>query len=193
MGRIGHFLQADNPGADDAELMARDRLAHELMYFSRGNPVLYYGDEQGFTGNGGDQDARQTMFASHVADYLDDDQIGTDRTAAQDNFVTGHPLYQAIQQLAQLTGQRPALGNGAEQMRYASSGPGVFAFSRIDRSHQKEYVVALNNSESTASADVPTFIRKGGFTKLYGAGPTDLKTDSHSALGLSLPGLSTAV
>jgi glycosidase len=34
MGRIGHFLQRDNPGADDAELLARDRLAHELMYLS---------------------------------------------------------------------------------------------------------------------------------------------------------------
>ncbi len=193
MGRIGHFLQADNPGADDAELMARDRLAHELMYFSRGNPVVYYGDEQGFTGNGGDQDARQTMFASHVADYLDDDQIGTDRTAAQDNFVTGHPLYQAIQQLAQLTAQRPALRNGAEQMRFASSGPGVFAFSRIDRRHQKEYVVALNNSETTSSADVPTFIRKGGFKKLYGAGPAGLTSHSDRSLSLTLPGLSAAV
>ena len=52
--------QADNPGAGDAEWLARDRLAHELMYFSRGNPVIYYGDEQGFTGAGGDQVARQT-------------------------------------------------------------------------------------------------------------------------------------
>ena len=161
MGRIGRFVQADNPGATDAELLARDRLAHELMYFSRGNPVVYYGDEQGFTGAGGDQDARQTMFASHVPEYLDDDLLGTDRTHAQDNFVTDAPLYQAIRSLAQLTEDRPALRNGAEQARYASSGPGVFAFSRIDRKHQKEYVVALNNSESTASADVPTFFRKG--------------------------------
>ena len=37
------------------------------MYFSRGNPVVYYGDEQGFTGSGGDQDARQDMFPSQVA------------------------------------------------------------------------------------------------------------------------------
>src|SRR5205085_5061215 len=99
-GRIGMFVRNANPGATEAELLARDRLAHELMYFSRGNPVVYYGDEQGFTGAGGDQDARQTMFASHVADYLDDDQIGTDRTAATDNFVTDHPMYRTIAQLA---------------------------------------------------------------------------------------------
>ena len=102
------------------ELVARDRLAHELMYFSRGNPVIYYGDEQGFTGTGGDQAARQTMFASQVADYLDDDLLGTDNTHAEDNFVPSHPLYKKIQQLAALTKEHPALRNGAHQDRYAS-------------------------------------------------------------------------
>ena len=193
MGRIGNFLKTDNPGADDAELLARDRLAHELMYFSRGNPVVYYGDEQGFTGDGGDQLARQTMFASLVPEYQDDDQIGSDRTGADDNFVTDSPLYLAIQRLAEVTDDRPALRNGAEQVRHASDGPGIFAFSRIDRKHQKEYVVALNNSESAASADVPTFIRKGRFHKVYGAGPAGLTTRGDRTLPVSLPGLSTTV
>ena len=88
MGRIGYFVSADNAGATEDELLKRDRLAHELMYFSRGNPVVYYGDEQGFTGTGGDQVARQTMFASQVPEYLDDDLLGTTRTHAQDNFET---------------------------------------------------------------------------------------------------------
>ncbi|MDX6375259.1 MAG: alpha-amylase [Nocardioidaceae bacterium] len=193
MGRIGHFLQADNPGAADTELLARDRLAHELMYFSRGNPVVYYGDEQGFTGAGGDQLARQTMFASQVPEYQADDLIGSDRTGAQDNFVTDSPMYQTIQQLAGVTKVHPALRNGAEQVRYTSTGPGVFAFSRVDRAHQKEYVVALNNSESAASADVPTFVRKGGFHKVYGAGPASLTTRNDRTLPVSLPALSTAV
>ena len=193
MGRIGRFLKVDNPGAGDGELLARDRLAHELMYFSRGNPVVYYGDEQGFTGAGGDQLARQTMFASQVPEYQADDLIGTDRTGAQDNFVTDAPLYQTIRSLAGVTAQRPALRDGAQQSRYASDGPGIFAFSRIDRRHQKEYVVALNNSESAASADVPTFIRKGHFRKVYGAGPAGLTTHGNRTLPVSLPGLSTAV
>ena len=37
------------------------------MYFSRGFPVVYYGDEQGFTGDGGDKDAREDMMPSQVA------------------------------------------------------------------------------------------------------------------------------
>ena len=51
------------PAADDASCR-RDQLAHELMFLTRGQPVVYYGDEQGFTGAGGDKDARQDMFAS---------------------------------------------------------------------------------------------------------------------------------
>src|SRR6476469_5315834 len=145
MGRIGNFVTQDNPGASEAELLRRDELAHELMYFSRGNPVVYYGDEQGFTGaNGGDQNARQTMFASRVPDYQDpvsNNQLGTNATPAQDNFVTSSPLYQQIQSLAELTRDHPALRDGAQQVRYASDGPGVMALSRVDRTQQREYVV----------------------------------------------------
>ena len=82
------------------------------MYFSRGNPVIYYGDEQGFTGDGGDQLARQDMFPSRVAEYNDDDLIGTDATTAQANFNRRHPLYRAIARLAEVTRDHRALRNG---------------------------------------------------------------------------------
>ncbi|HKG49589.1 MAG TPA: alpha-amylase family glycosyl hydrolase [Actinomycetales bacterium] len=191
-GRIGFFLNADNPGAGDTELVARDRLAHELMYFSRGNPVVYYGDEQGFTGDGGDQLARQTMFASQVPEYLDDDLLGTTATHAQDNFVRSHPLYRTIRRLASVTERHPALRNGAQQVRYASQGPGVFAFSRIDRTAQREYVVALNNSESTSTAAVPTY---GGrkFHRVYGDAQRTLRTRRDGSLRLTVPPLSAVV
>ena len=118
----------------------RDRLAHELMYLSRGNPVIYYGDEQGFTGDGGDQLARQDMFPSRVAEYNDDDLIGTDATTAESNFDRQHPLFKSIAKLAALAKKDKTLRNGAQQHRYATDGPGIYAFSRIglDRS---EYVV----------------------------------------------------
>ena len=192
-GRIGFFLKTDNPGADDAELLRRDQLAHELMYFSRGNPVVYYGDEQGFTGTGGDQLARQTMFASHVPDYLDDDLIGTTATHAQDNFVTTHPLYQTISGLAQLTEEHPALRDGAQQDRWSTSGAGIYAFSRLDRADQREYVVALNNSETAKSAEVPTYIAKRTFSKVYGPGAVEVKTDADTTLDLTVPPLSAVV
>ena len=192
-GRIGFFIASDNPGAADAEMLRRDQLAHELMYFSRGNPVVYYGDEQGFTGTGGDQLARQTMFASRVADYLDDDLIGTSATHAQDNFVTSHPLYQTISGLATLAEQHPALRDGAQQDRWSTDGPGIYAFSRLDRTDQREYVVALNNSESPKSAEVPTYIGKRTFTKIYGPGAAEVKTGADKTLQVTLPPLSTVV
>ena len=193
MGRIGYFVSADNAGASEDELLKRDQLAHELMYFSRGNPVVYYGDEQGFTGTGGDQLARQTMFASQVPEYLDDDLLGTTRTHAQDNFETSHPLYTDIAGLAELAKEHPALRNGAQQHRYASDGPGIYAFSRLDRGEQREYVVALNNSEQSKTAKIPTYLRNGDFTRIYGSGAEHLTADGGRLLSVTVPALSTVV
>lgn len=193
MGRIGSFIAADNPDADDAERVARDELAHELMYFSRGNPVIYYGDEQGFTGPGGDQDARQTMFASKVPEYLDDDLLGTDATHATDSFDTGHALYGKISELAGLTKEHPALRNGAHQHRYASDGPGIYAFSRTDAKDQREYVVALNNSEQPQTASVPTYIAKRTYSLVYGNAAAESKTSAAGKLTVTVPPLSAVV
>ncbi|MFF5075810.1 alpha-amylase family glycosyl hydrolase [Actinoplanes sp. NPDC000266] len=190
MGRIGSFVQADNPGAGDAEWVARDRLAHELMYLSRGNPVVYYGDEQGFTGPGGDQDARQTLFASRVPEYLDDDLLGTTATHAQDNFVTAHPLYKGIADLAALTRKHPTLRDGAHQHRYADSSAGVYAFSRTGK---REYVVALNNSEQPRTAAIPTYLSKTKFDLVYGVGPATVRSATDRSLTVTVPPLSTVV
>ena len=171
MGRIGRFVAVANPGADDAELLARDRLAHALMYFSRGNPVVYYGDEQGFTGDGGDQDARQDMFPGQVASYNDDDLIGTDATTAQENFDPQHPLYRAIGELAGLRARYKALRSGMQQHRLASDGPGIYAFSRMDRAGRREFVVALNNSEQAQTAAIPIYTAGATFRRVTAAAP----------------------
>jgi alpha-amylase len=193
MGRIGHFIRNANAGADDAELLARDRLAHELMYLSRGNPVVYYGDEQGFMGFGGDQSARQDMFPSRVDEYNRDDLIGTRATTAQSNFDPAHPLYRSIAELAALTRAHPALRDGAHQHRWSSDGAGIYAFSRLDRRDQREYVVALNNSEQSRSAAVPTYLARGRYERVYGSGAGALTTDGAKRLAVTVPPLSAVV
>jgi alpha-amylase len=193
MGRIGRFVSVANVGASDAELLARDRLAHELMYLSRGNPVIYYGDEQGFTGDGGDQLARQDMFGSQVPEYNDDDLIGTNATTAQPNFNPEHPLYRSIGRLADLTRRHPALRDGAHQHRLSSASAGVYAFSRIDRREQREYVVALNNAEEAKTAAIPTYVAGGDFRSIYGDGPASLSTDAEKRLTVTVPPLSAVV
>src|SRR3954453_22229305 len=177
-GRIGMFLRNANPGAPEHELLQRDELAHELMYFSRGNPVVYYGDEQGFTGAGGDQDARQDMFPSQDHEYDNqgddagkNDDIGSDVTPMDDNFNPEHPLYKQIAALAKLTREHPALRDGAQQHRYSSAEAGIYVFSRISRDEQREYVVALNNAETPKTATIPTYMASSRFDRLFGDGP----------------------
>ncbi len=193
MGRIGRFIGVANAGASDAELLSRDRLAHELMYFSRGNPVVYYGDEQGFTGDGGDQLARQDMFPSRVSEYNDDDLIGTEATTAESNFDRGHPLYRKVAQLARLTRKHPALRDGALQHRYSTEGPGIYAFSRIGRMQQREYVVALNNSESEQTASIRTYAGRRRFDPVYGSSRGAIRTSASGRLRVKVPPLSAVV
>ncbi|MGK5677676.1 pullulanase-type alpha-1,6-glucosidase [Actinoplanes sp. URMC 104] len=162
MGRIGSFLPA---GAD---ALRRDQLAHELMFLTRGQPVVYSGDEQGFTGPGGDKDARQDMFASKTADYLDDDLLGTDRTHAVDNYDTTHPLYRTIASLGALRKANPALRGGIQVTRHAADGPGVFAASRLDQRQRLEYVVAANSATTAQTVTLPTWSSSTTFRGIYG-------------------------
>jgi glycosidase len=192
-GRIAWFIRSDNPGISDGETVRRSELAHDLMYFSRGNPVVYYGDEQGFTGDGNDQDARETMFPSQVASYLDNDLIGTDSTHATSNFNVNHPIFRYIQRLNNLMVAHPALRNGAQITRFADGGPGVFATSRISAEEQIEYVVAVNNAEWERTVDIPTFSKDMAFRKIYAAGNQTLVTDSAGALTITVPPLTAVV
>ena len=188
MGRIGSFIESSGAPADS--YLKRDELAHELMFLTRGQPVVYSGDEQGFTGPGGDKDARQDMFASKTADYLKDDLIGTDRTHAVDNHDTEHPLYRTIASLAALRKANPALAGGEQITRYAASGPGVFAVSRIDPASRTEYVVAANGATTTQTVafDVSS---SGAFHGIYG-GSSDISVQN-GKVTVTVPALSTLV
>lgn len=192
MGRIGSFLKQDDPKATDAELLKKGKLANELMFLSRGNPVVYYGDEQGFTGPGGDKDARQSMFASRTADYLDDDLIGTDRTHAEDAYDTRSPLYRQISALAALRKANPALTDGVQQQRYAADGPGVYAFSRTDVKNGTEYVVAFNNAGEAKTATFPTGSAGMTFKGIHGTSAS-AKSDGDKKLTVTVPAGSAIV
>ena len=153
------FVAVANPGAADAELLARDRLAHELMYFSRGNPVDLLRRRAGLHR----RRRRPGRAPGHVPEpgpeYNDDDLIGTDATHAQANFDPAHPLYRAI---AQARGADAASTRRCATARTSTAtpptAPGVYAFSRIDRREQREYVVALNNAETAQTAAIPTYV-----------------------------------
>ncbi|MFE9770348.1 pullulanase-type alpha-1,6-glucosidase [Streptomyces sp. NPDC005931] len=193
MGRIGTFLKQDNPNASDAALLKKDMLANELMFLSRGNPVVYYGDEQGFTGAGGDKDARQTLFASRTADYLDDDLIGTDRTHADDSYDTRAPLYRQISALAKLRKAHPALTDGIQQERHAADGPGVYAFSRTGTGKDTtEYVVAFNNAAEKKTATFATNSAGMTFRGIHGT-DASVTSDADKKITVTVPAGSAIV
>jgi len=190
MGRVGGFL--DDTFSGD-ELLRRDKLAHSLMYLTRGQPVLYYGDEQGFTGDGGDKDARQDMFGSSVTSYNDDDLIGTDATTATDSYSRRHPLYRTIASLAELRERHPALADGAQLHRYASNGAGVYAFSRVAAEEGREYVVAVNNAPTAETVSFATLAANGRFDRLWPTRRGSLRADDEARVSVRVPPLSAVV
>jgi pullulanase-type alpha-1,6-glucosidase len=193
IGRLGHDIDVSNPGAADSERLARMKLAYALNYFARGIPVVYYGDEQGFTGDGGDKDARQDMLPSQVASYNDDDLIGTDATTADDNFDPAHPLYTAFGEYAALRSANLALRKGAQLHRYSEASAGLYAFSRIERGEKVEYLVVLNNSEAADTATFAVSTPNATFTALYPSGGSSLTSAADGSVTVTLPGLDFAI
>ncbi|WP_405013645.1 pullulanase-type alpha-1,6-glucosidase [Kitasatospora sp. NBC_01539] len=192
MGRFGSYLQTDNPGASAELLLRKDLFANELQFLTRGQPVVYYGDEQGFTGAGGDKDARQDMFASKTPSYNTDTVIGGTKGSA-DRYGTHGALYEGISDLASLRQANPALTDGAQIERYAADGPGVYAFSRIDAKQQVEYVVAVNNAAEPKTVALDTYSAGLGFQQIYPAAGAKATTGADRKLTVTVPPLSSVV
>ncbi|MDI1365957.1 MAG: alpha-amylase family glycosyl hydrolase [bacterium] len=152
MGRFGHFVLQANPDISDTELLDRVTLGHALMMFSRGVPTLYYGDEQGFTGDGGYADAREDMFASQVARYNDNRLVGTRATTATESFRTDGPLYRRISEMAKIRSAHAGLRSGRQVVRAQSDKPGLLAFSRMG--DEGEYLVVFNTGATPITAQV---------------------------------------
>ncbi len=154
VGRIGYHITQNNPQASAEEQLQRAKLANEMLFFSRGIPVIYYGDEQGFVGLGGDTGAREDMMPSQTAEYQQALQIGTSATPADDNFDRTHPLYRQLRQLAKLSKAHSALRRGQQFLRYSEPSAGIFAFSRVEMDDPREYLIVLNNATEERSVSL---------------------------------------
>jgi glycosidase len=169
MGRFAWYVRTAFPKASDDEVLHRVILAHAMLFTLRGVPTVYYGDEQGFAGLGGDQDARQDMFPSKVARYNLESLVGTNSTTAVSNFNPGHPIYLAIQELARLRAVNAALRRGRQIVRNYWDKPGLFAVSRIDPDTGREILIAFNTSTAPLSVEVEVDAASRHFETLHGA------------------------
>ncbi len=169
LGRIAMRLWGFD--SDAGSWLHRVHFAYETLFLLRGQPVIYYGDEQGFTGHSGDNLARQDMFASQTPQYLENVRLGTEAGHDVDTYDTSHPTYLLLGRLAQLRRDHPTLADGALVLRTCpTDARGVVAFSRIDRDTGTEYVVALNNARVPTRVTVGTWTRDAMFTTVYSSG-----------------------
>jgi glycosidase len=161
LGRIGYFLQRD---AEPDELLDRDILAHALLLFTRGVPSIYYGDEQGFTGEGGGAGGREDMFASLVPAYMGENRIGGSIGSA---FDQNSPLFRAIKEMILVRKRNIALQSGIQIVRCADSEPGLLAISRINPLRKEEMLIVFNNSNSPKKRDIDVSSPAGNWERVY--------------------------
>jgi glycosidase len=168
-GRFGYFVRKAWPRATDEETLQRVTLGYAMLMTLRGVPVIYYGDEQGFAGTGGDQDAREDMFASKTATYNAEKLVGTQATTAQSSFDPGRPLYKTIAELARLRRANAALREGEQVVRASARTPGIFAVSRLDAKSNTEVLMVFNTSTQAIDAQVEVDPRSQRFRGLRGS------------------------
>jgi glycosidase len=192
IGRVGHFLRSSLPDANDNELIARTILAHALLMFSRGIPIVYYGDEQGFAGQGGDAAARQDMFGSRTPEYAGERHVGGG-TGADESFNEQHPLFRAIQALIAIRRENPALQSGIQITRRGEEQPGLFAFSRIDPQTKLEILVVLNNAPEPRQASISVASLDGNWNQVYPKDEKKFASGPENQLSVMVPGLSALV
>lgn len=167
MGRIGWFLTKARPGIGDEELLARATLANAILLTARGVPTIYYGDEQGFTGDGDYADSREDIFPSQVASYNDNRLIGVSEKGPRSAFDARSVLYRRIAELARLRTATPALRDGRQVTRIADPQPGLFAFSRLMAG--AEVLAVFNTSDKPIKANVPVEAGSASWRALHGA------------------------
>lgn len=180
MGRIGRFIATFSESDGEKVLLERAMLANALLFTLRGGPVLYYGDEKGMTGDGGDQLARQDMFATQVDTWKTELRIGGKPIGDASAFDVKNPLEENISKLQGLYSNYPALKNGAQQVRYGIGS--FFAVSRFARN--QELVVAFNSSDEEQKATFPVSTKASDWTTLLGAG---IISPSSQSITVTLP------
>ena len=191
VGRVGYTI-ANKRVQPASQLLPRTNLANALMYFSRGIPVVYYGDEVGMTGtnSGKDQFARQDMFATDIEIWKNEVRIGGSPIGDGNAFAatSQSPVAQYLIKLAQIRKENPALANGPMLERFSKYA--LYVISKKDVVDNREYLVAFNNSDTDEVVEVTTATSTGGWSQILGA--TDVVTNQNKVT-FTVPALSTIV
>jgi glycosidase len=181
MGRAAQQISQQAGGIGGDTLLARTLLGYDLLYFLRGAPVVYYGDEVGMIGTGGDQAARQDMFPTQVQDWQTQQRVGSPPIGKGSSFdVAKNPIATELAQLGALRDANPALSRGWSVTRYAKGG--LLAVSRIDPVTKRETLAVFNNGAGSAAVTVKTATPSSKWSQVHG-GPVPFAQPSSDAGG----------
>lgn len=191
VGRVGYIIANKRIQPVD-QLLPRTNLANALMYFSRGIPVVYYGDEVGMTGSnsGKDQFARQDMFKTDIELWKNETRVGGLPIGDGDAFsaTSQSPVANYLIKLAEIRKSNPALANGPMLERYSKNA--LYVISKKDVVQNREYVIAFNNSDTDEIVTVTTATSGGDWTQILGTTKVEAKLN---VLSFNVPALSTIV
>lgn len=189
MGRVAYNLM--HAGATSATILKADLLAHDLMFLNRGTPTVYYGDEVGMIGYGGDRAAREDMFPTQVAEWRSELRVGAQAIGFGSSLtITDNPIMKRITDLNALRAKYPALAGGAEIYRAANGA--ISAVSRIDAADRREFVVGFNNATTDKTLTLPTSTPNTLFKSVWGTG-ADATSDASGNLTITVPAYSSVV
>jgi hypothetical protein len=165
MGRVANLLLKNGAKADT--LLASTLFAHDLMFLNRGTPTVYYGDEIGMIGAGGDKAARQNMFSTQNVEWQREARVTGGPIGTKNGLADmTNPILVRIQELNALRLKYPAIATGAQIVRGAD-GP-IMVSSRIDAADKREYLVGFNNATTAKTLRVKTSSPSTQFTSIWG-------------------------
>ncbi len=176
-----------NTDATPSQLVERANFANALLFLLRGGPTVYYGDEKGMTGSGGDKAARQDMFATQVIEWQKEVRIGSEPIGTKSAFDSTNPIEKVLSELQNLTKKYSALRSGTQQLRYANNGS--FAVSRY--ANKQEFLVAFNGRDAETKLNLNVSTADSNWTVISGKA-NDISASSKN-VALTLPARSWVV
>ncbi len=170
----------------------RLEVALAFLYTSRGIPCLYYGTEQGFDGTT-DPNDREDMFAGEFKD-------GPGGTVLQlsspgvDNFNMTHPLFLWVAQLNNFRRLYPALTLGSYvNQANNSTGPGLFAYSRVLNTQEVFVVFNTASSSQTLPAHTLTYTAGTVLVNLLNTNETITLASGSQTPAITVPGTTAKI
>jgi glycosidase len=193
VGRAALLIRQQT-GATGVELEQRVILGYELLFLLRGAPVVYYGDEIGMIGRGGDKAARQDMFPTRVSEWqteerVDGPAIGT--CSSLDVDTTQNDISSSIRGLAALRERYPALATGPTVVRFASEG--LLAVSRFDPGERREYLVVFNAGEEAQTITAATSTPSSHWRQWLGQDVKLVRSDAGGRVSFGVDALDAVV